>query len=114
MPEKVLSRSSSYFTLISSAESYRFFVKVYNEHALTEPTCKKWLARFKGVDFVFEEEERPMLTFKFEDEELESLLNEGCGQTQEEHVETLEMTQAAIAKCSKKKRDTLKSKEIGC
>ena len=48
-----------------------------------------------------EDEERPGQPKKFEDEELEALLEEDCCQTQEEHAESLEVTQIAISKCLK-------------
>ena len=45
-----------------------------------------------------EDEERPVQPKKFEDEELEALLDEYCCQTQEELAESLGVTQAAISK----------------
>ena len=44
------------------------------------------------------DEERPGQPKKFEDEELEALLDEDCCQTQEELVESLGVIQAAISK----------------
>ena len=58
-------------------------VEVYGEHALAERTCQKWFAKFKSGDFGLEDEERPGQPKKFEDEELEALLDEYCYQTQE-------------------------------
>ena len=45
-----------------------------------------------------EDEERPGQPRKFEDEELEALLDEDCWQTQEELAESLGVTQAIISK----------------
>ena len=45
-----------------------------------------------------EDEERPGQPKKFEDEELEALLDEDCCQAQEELAESLRVTQAAISK----------------
>ena len=45
-----------------------------------------------------EDEESPGLPKKFEDQELEALLDEDCCQTQEELAESLGVTQAAISK----------------
>ena len=45
--------------------------------------------------------DRPGQPKKFEDEELEALLNEDCCQTQEELAESLGVIQAAISKRSK-------------
>ena len=57
-------------------------------------------ARFKSGDFGLQDEERPGQPKKFEDEELESLLDEDCCQTQntKELAESLGVTQAAISK----------------
>ena len=82
----------------TAAESHRILEEVYGEHALAERTCQKWFARFKSGDFGLEDEERPAQPKKFEDEELEALLDEDCFQTQEEFAESLGVTQAAISK----------------
>ena len=59
----------------TAAESHRIVVQVYDEHALDERACQKWFARFKSGDFGLEDEERPGQLKKFEDEELEALLD---------------------------------------
>ena len=82
----------------SAAESHRILVEVYGQHALAERTCQKWFARFRSGDFSLEDEERPGQPRKFEDEELEALLDEDRCQTQEELTESLGVTQAAISK----------------
>ena len=82
----------------TAAESHRILVEVYGEHALAERTCQKWFARFKSGDFGLEDEERPGQPKKFEDEELEALLDDDCCQTQEEFAGSLGVTQAAISK----------------
>ena len=73
-------------------------MEVYGEHALAERTCQKWFARFKSSYFGLEDEERLGQPKKFEDEELEALLDEDCCQTQAELTEYLGVTQAAISK----------------
>ena len=100
VPEKVflLGVLLHYFNMKkTAAENHRILVEVYGEHAPTERTCEKWFARFKSGDFGLEDR-----TFwqpkKFEDEELEALLDEDCCQTQEELAESLGATQAAISK----------------
>ena len=88
-----------YFNMkTTAAESQHILVEVYGEHALAERTCQKWFARFKSGDFVLEDEERLGQPKKFEDEELEALLDEDCWQTQEELADSLGVTQAAISK----------------
>ena len=78
--EKVFLRGVlHYFNMQKTAvESHRLSVEVYGEHALAERTCHKWFARFKSDDFGFEDEERPGQPKKFEDEELEALLDKDC------------------------------------
>ena len=80
----------------TAAESHRILVEVYGEYALAERTCQKWFARFKSGDFDLENEERPERPKKFEDEELEALLDEDCCQTQEELAESFGVTQHPI------------------
>ena len=101
VPEKVFLREVllHYFNMKkNAAESHRILVEVYGEHALAERTCQKWFALFKCGDFGLEDEECPGQPKKFEDEELEALLNEDCCQTQEKLAESLGVTQAAISK----------------
>ena len=69
----------------STAESHRILVEVYGDHALSERTCQKWFARFKSGDFDLEDQERAGCSKKFEDAELEALLDKDPCQTQEDH-----------------------------
>ena len=76
VPEKVFLRGIllDYFIMKkTAAESHRILVEVYGE-------------------------ERPGQPKKFEDEELEALLDKDCCQAQEEFAESLGVTQAAISK----------------
>ena len=101
VPEKVFLRVVllHYFNMKkTAAESHRILVQVYGEYALAERTCQKWFARFESGDFGWEDEKRPRQPKKFEDEELEALLDEDYCQTQEELAESLGVTQAAISK----------------
>ena len=101
VPEEVFLRGVliHYFNMKkTAAESHRILVEVYGEHALAKRTCQKWFGRFKSGDFGFQDDERPGQPRKFEDEELEALLDEDCCQTPEELAESLVITQAAISK----------------
>ena len=92
VPEKVFLRGVllHYFNMKkNAAESDRILVDVYVEHALAERTSQKWFARFISGDFGLENEERPGQPKKFEDEELETLLDKDCCQTQVELAESL-------------------------
>ena len=95
VPEKVFWRGVllHYFNMKkTAAESHRILVEVYGERGQVERTCQKWFARFKSSDFGLEDEERPGQPKKFEDEELEVLLDEDCCQTQKELAESLRVT----------------------
>ena len=63
------------------AESHRSLVVIYGEHALAGRTCQKWFARFKTGDFGLEDEECPGQSKKFENAELEAILEEDPCQT---------------------------------
>ena len=101
VPEKVFLRGVllHYFNMKkTAAESHRILVEVYGEHALAERMCQKWFVWFKSGDFGLEDEERPGQPKKFEDEQMEALLDKVCCQIQEELGESLGVTQAAISK----------------
>ena len=100
-PEKVFLRGILFHCFNvkkTAAESHRILVEVHGEHAPAERTCQKWFARFKSGDFGLEDEERPGQPKKFEDDELEELLDGDCCQTQKELAGSLGVTQAAISK----------------
>ena len=104
VPEKVFLQGLllHYFNMKkTAAESHRILVEVYAEHALAEGTCQKWFARLRSSNFGLKDEEHPGQPKKFENVELEVLLDENCCQTQEELETSLGVTQAAISKRSK-------------
>ena len=72
-----------------------FFITLIRRKLLPKVIVHWWI---KSDDFGLEDEERPGQPKKFEDEELEALLDEDCCQTQEEFVKSLGVTQAAISK----------------
>ncbi|UYV70850.1 SETMAR [Cordylochernes scorpioides] len=69
----------------------------YGKHALSIKSCEYWFRRFKSGDFDTRDKERGGRPIKFEDAELEALLDEDSSQTQEELAETLGVTQQAIS-----------------
>lgn len=81
----------------TAAEAHQILVETYGVHALSETTCRDWFRRFKNGDFDFNDAERPGAPKKFEDEELEAILDEDPCQTQEELAETLGVTQQTIS-----------------
>ena len=61
-------------------------------------TCRKWFSRFKSGNFKLEDKERPGQPKKFEDEELESLLDEDPCQTLQDLVESLGVNFSTVSK----------------
>jgi len=64
-------------------------VEVYGEHTLSETICRDWFRRFKDNDFDVNDKEHPGQPKKFQDGELEALLEEDSCQTLKELSETL-------------------------
>jgi len=111
VPNKVFLRGVllHYFNMKKkAAESHRILVEMYGEHALAERTCQKWFARFKSGHFDLEDEERVGAPPKFEDAELEELLDQDPAQTQEELAKTLGVDHSTISKRLKANKKTKK------
>jgi len=71
-------------------------VEVYGDTAPTDKSCKEWFRRFKDGDFSVEKPRSGQLK-KFEDKELEALLEEDQSQTQEELAESLGVIQQTVS-----------------
>ncbi|KAG5322814.1 MOS1T transposase, partial [Pseudoatta argentina] len=63
----------------SAAGAHRILVQTYNDNALSDTTCRDWFRRFKNNDFELEDKERSGAPKKFQDKELEQLLDEELG-----------------------------------
>ena len=101
VPDKVFLRGVllHYFNMKkSAAENDRILAEVYGEHALAEQTCQKWFSRFKSGNFKLEDKKRLGQPKKFEDEELESLLDEDPCQTLQDLAESLEVNFSTVSK----------------
>ena len=72
-------------------------VEVYGDTAPTDKSCRKWFRRFKNGDFNVEDKPRFGQPKKFEDKELETLLEKNQSQTQEELAKSLGVTQQAVS-----------------
>lgn len=68
----------------NATQAHEFLSEVYPEYAPEIRTCQKWFARFKSGDFDLEDKERPGQPKKFEDAELQALLDENSCRTQKE------------------------------
>ena len=76
---------------------FRWLVEAYGDNYPTDKSCREWFRRFKNGDFSVENKPRCGQPKKFEDKELEALIDEDPNQTQEELADTLEVTQIAVS-----------------
>ena len=79
----------------SAAEVHRMLVEDYGDIASTDKSCREWFRRFKDGGFSVEDKPRSGQRKKFEDKELEALLEEDQSQTQEKLA--LGVTQQAVS-----------------
>lgn len=79
-----------------AAEAHRSLVETYGEHAPVIRTCETWFRQFKSGDFDLTDNEHPGAAKKFEDEELQALLDVDPTQSQKKLAETLNVTRGAI------------------
>lgn len=89
--------TSYFFAKKTAAESHRLMEELYGKHSMSKTQCFEWFTRFKSGDFDIKDKERPGQEKKFEDEELETLLDEDSSQTQGELADSLGVTQQAIS-----------------
>ncbi|UYV78412.1 SETMAR [Cordylochernes scorpioides] len=80
----------------SPADGHQLLCEAYGEHALSIKAYEYWFWHFKSGDFDIIDKERGGRPIKFEDAELEALLDEDSSQAQEELTETLGVTQQVI------------------
>jgi len=80
----------------TAAESYRMLVEAYGEHALGKSQYFEWFKKFKSGDFDVRNEEREKPPKKFEDSELQALLDEDDAQTQQ-FADQLNVTREAVS-----------------
>ena len=78
----------------TAAESHRMLVEAYG--ALGKSQCFEWFKKFKSGDFDVRNEERGKPPKKFEDSELQALLDEDDAQTQQ-FADQLNMTGGAVS-----------------
>ena len=81
----------------SASEAHRMLVEVYGNNAPTDKSCREWFRRFKNGDFGVEDKPRCRQPKKFENKELEVLLDDDTTQTQEELAEALEVNQQVVS-----------------
>ena len=100
VPESDVLRKVLSFCLFlkkSAAESHRMLVEAYGDHALSEATCKRWFQRFRDNDFDVRNEERGRPPKKFEDAELQAILDEDDTLSQKQMAVMLNVAQQTIS-----------------
>jgi len=60
----------------TAVESYRLLGEAYSEHAPSQKTCERWFQRFKIRDFNVVDKEHGKPPKKYEDVELQALLDD--------------------------------------
>ena len=71
-------------------------VEAYGDHALLEATCKSWFQRFRNNDFDVRNEERGRQPKKFEDAELQTILDGDDTLSQKQMAAMLNVAQQTI------------------
>ncbi|KAG5323628.1 MOS1T transposase, partial [Pseudoatta argentina] len=82
----------------SAAGAHRILVQTYSDNALSDTTCRDWFRRLKNNDFELEDKERSGAPKKFQDKELEQLLDEDPSQTLSELGKILQVDESTVSK----------------
>jgi len=72
-------------------------VEAYGEHTLDKAQYFEWFKKFKSGDFDMRIEECEKPSKKFEDSELQTLLDEDDAQTQQQLADQLNVTREAVS-----------------
>ena len=80
----------------NAVKAHRLLVETYGEHASVIRTCETWFRQFKSGDFDLTDNEHPGAAKMFEDEELQTLLDEDPTQSQQQLAQILNVTRGAI------------------
>ena len=111
VPNKEHSRAALIFCFHlkeTAAESYRLLGEAYGEHAPSQKTYERWFQRFKIRDFDVANKEHGKPPKKYEDVELQALLDEDDSQKQ--LAEQLSVSQKAV---SNRLREMGKIQKVG-
>ena len=79
-------------------------VEAFGEQVPTVKTCERWFQRFKSGDFDVDDKEHGKPPKRFEDAELQALLDEDDAQTQKQLAEQLEVSQQAVSNRLREKK----------
>ncbi|GFT76501.1 mariner Mos1 transposase [Trichonephila clavipes] len=83
-------------------------VEAYGGNASSRVQCYRWFEKFQNGDFGARNEERGRPAKKFEDAELQALLDEDDGQTQEHLAEEFNVDQSTVSRRLKAMRKIIK------
>lgn len=81
-----------------AAESYRKIIKIYGESSPSIKICEYWFRWFKSGDFDISDKRRSGQPKKFEDAELQELLDENSTQSTSELVRALNIGRTIVTK----------------
>lgn len=84
--------------------------EAYGEHAPSQNTCERWFRRFKSGDFDVANKEHGKPPKRYEDAELQALLDEDDAQTQKQLAQQLSISQQAV---SNRLREMGKIQKVG-
>ncbi|UYV79033.1 hypothetical protein LAZ67_17000803 [Cordylochernes scorpioides] len=76
----------------SATEAHRMLEEVYSDHALSKSQCYRWFKKFQSGDFELDNEPYGKPPQKFEDAELQALLDEDNTQMQEKLAKQLQVS----------------------
>ena len=82
----------------SAAEAHRILVETYGDDALSEKTHRDLFQLFKNNDFKLEDKERSGAPKKFEEKELEEILDEDRSLVLAELGKTLQVNESTVSK----------------
>lgn len=81
----------------TATEAHRLLSDTYGNQAPSRASCFNWFHRFQSGDFDLTDKERPGQPKKFEDAELQTLLDENACQTQKELAMELNVARSTIS-----------------
>ena len=81
MQKKLILHKLHYFDLKKTAKTaHKLLLEAYGNCTLSERTCQKWFQQFKSDDYDVNDKQRSGQPKKFEDTELQALLDENSAQ----------------------------------
>ncbi|UYV68796.1 hypothetical protein LAZ67_6000885 [Cordylochernes scorpioides] len=95
----------------SATEAHRMLEEVYSDHALSKSQCYRWFKKFQSGDFELDNEPHGKPPQKFEDAELQALLDEDSTQMQEKLAKQLQVSQGDVDKSGSTTEDATSGRQ---